>query len=208
MDKLTVEDLKVGAKIKIGAEYSKEFGFEPGEIIELVEGSFDEYNGLYEYTSNAPAIWNEQQKEFDSIFHLFGNDLEHIMDCEIATETQYLEYINKKPARFIKVTARFFSGLAGGRSESDMKDAEEISNYYSGIPLTNEIFEKCGFEYVKEAGLLCDKLHSIGADADGNSIFMPYCTNDKDCYIKMRYLHELQNAIYFFTKTELELTHL
>ena len=75
--------LEVGTKIKIGEKYANEHGFEPNEIIELVKGYFDEDNGLYCYTSTAPAIWNEDQKEFDSIFHLFGNDLENFMDCEV-----------------------------------------------------------------------------------------------------------------------------
>jgi hypothetical protein len=76
-------NLEIGTKIKIGKEYSKEYGFKEGEVIELIEGYFDEYNGLYCYTSNAPSIWNEQQKEFDSIYHLFGNDLERFLDCKI-----------------------------------------------------------------------------------------------------------------------------
>ncbi len=76
-------DLKVGTKIKIGKEYSKIFGYKSGEIIELVEGSFDEDNGLYCYTSHAPAIFNERANDWDSIYHLFGNDLEDFMDCEI-----------------------------------------------------------------------------------------------------------------------------
>ena len=76
-------NLKVGDKIKIGRIFAKHFNFEPGEIIELIEGEFDDYNGLYNFTSFAPAIWNEEQKEFDSIYHLFGNDLENFMDCEI-----------------------------------------------------------------------------------------------------------------------------
>ena len=84
MEKDLKEKLVVGAKIKIGEIYAKEhFIVESGEIIELVEGSFDEDNGLYTYTSIAPAIWNEDQKEFESIYHLFGNNLEHFYDCEI-----------------------------------------------------------------------------------------------------------------------------
>ena len=75
--------LEVGTKIKIGEKYAQEHGFEPNEVIELVEGSFDDYNGLYCFTSTAPAIWNEDLEEYDSIYHLFGNKLEHFMDCEV-----------------------------------------------------------------------------------------------------------------------------
>lgn len=80
---MSEEQLKVGTKIKIGEKYSKEYGFKPNEVIELVKGYFEEENGLYCYTSTAPAIWNEAQKEFDSIYHLFGNNLENFMDCSI-----------------------------------------------------------------------------------------------------------------------------
>ena len=75
--------LEIGTKIKIGEKYASKYGFEPNKVIELVEGYFEEHNGLYPYTSTAPAIWNEEEKEFYSIFHLFGNDLEHFMDCTI-----------------------------------------------------------------------------------------------------------------------------
>ena len=74
-------ELNIGDKIKIGEKYAKKFGFDPNEIIELVEGYFEEDNGLYTYTSTAPAIWNADQEEFDSIYHLFGNDLENFKDC-------------------------------------------------------------------------------------------------------------------------------
>lgn len=79
-------ELVVGTKIKIGKQYAEFHGVEPEEIIELVEGYFDEDNGLYCYTSTAPAVWNEVEQEFDSIYHLFGNDLENFMDCEIISD--------------------------------------------------------------------------------------------------------------------------
>lgn len=75
--------LEIGTEIKIGKSYAEQYGFEKGEIIELIEGCFDEDNGLYCYTSTAPAIWNADQDEFDSIYHLFGNNFENFMDCEI-----------------------------------------------------------------------------------------------------------------------------
>lgn len=77
------ENLIVGAKIKIGAEYSKEYGFAEGEIIELIEGHFEHDNGLYTEDQTAPSIWDEKQKDFDSIYHLFGNKFENFLDCEI-----------------------------------------------------------------------------------------------------------------------------
>lgn len=79
-----MEDLlQIGTKIKIGKNYSKDHGFKEGEIITLVDGEFEEENGLYAYTSNAPAVWNDYGEEFDSIYHLFGNSFENWMDNEI-----------------------------------------------------------------------------------------------------------------------------
>lgn len=79
------EKLVVGAKIKIGKLYAEKFGFDEGQIIELVLGYFEHDNGLYTETQITPAIWDEHQKEYDSIYHLFGNNLENFLDCEIIT---------------------------------------------------------------------------------------------------------------------------
>lgn len=75
--------LKVGTKIKIGQQYAAQFGFKEGQIIELVEGYFDYDNGLYTETQVSPSVWDDERQEFDSIYHLFGNALEHWLDCEI-----------------------------------------------------------------------------------------------------------------------------
>lgn len=78
-----IEKLKVGAKIKIGRKYADEYGFEEGQVVELVEGVFEYDNGLYVEDRTAPAIWDENRKEFDSIYHLFGNNLEDFLDCKV-----------------------------------------------------------------------------------------------------------------------------
>lgn len=90
MSKEELEDLLVvGAKIKIGSKYAKAIGgLKAGEVITLVEGYFDCENGLYCTTETAPSIWNENAKEFDSIYHLFGNNFENFMDCKILTNDQ------------------------------------------------------------------------------------------------------------------------
>lgn len=77
--------LKVGDKIKIGNKCAEEScgRFSAGDIITLVEGSFEHDNGLYTEHLKEPAIWNDELHEFDSIYHLFGNDLEDFLDCEI-----------------------------------------------------------------------------------------------------------------------------
>ena len=75
--------LIVGACIKIGDQCAEICGLEVGKIITLIEGYFEDDNGLYTYTEQAPAIWNESEKDFDSIYHLFGNKLEYFLDSEI-----------------------------------------------------------------------------------------------------------------------------
>lgn len=78
------ELLQVGTKIIIGTKCQKELPyFEVGETLELVEGHFEYDNGLYTEDQTAPSIWDEKRKDFDSIYHLFGNDLEDFADCEV-----------------------------------------------------------------------------------------------------------------------------
>lgn len=84
MDKNQLEPLLiVGAKIKIGKQYSKEHGLESGQVITLIEGYFDYENGLCTSSVTSPSIWDEDSKDYESIYHLFGNDLENWMDCKI-----------------------------------------------------------------------------------------------------------------------------
>lgn len=79
--------LKVGTKIKLGEKCCSECfpneSFKSGDIIELVEGYFEYDNGLYTDTQTAPSIWNEDMKEFDSIYHMFENDLSGFLDSEV-----------------------------------------------------------------------------------------------------------------------------
>lgn len=78
------EKLVVGAKIRIGKTYAEHTGYyKGGEIVELVEGYFDYDNGLYTETQTAPSVWGEADKDYSSIYHLFDNDLQNFMDCEI-----------------------------------------------------------------------------------------------------------------------------
>jgi hypothetical protein len=79
------EALIVGAKVKIGKEYAERIGkfFEAGQIIELVEGHFENDNGLFVENQTAPSWWYAEEEDFESIYHLFGNNLELFMDCEV-----------------------------------------------------------------------------------------------------------------------------
>lgn len=81
---LNTLNLKVGTEIRIGEEYAKRFKqFKTGKVITLVEGCFEYDNGLYCQDIYTPSYWDGKAKEFDSIYHLFGNKLEDFMDCEI-----------------------------------------------------------------------------------------------------------------------------
>lgn len=87
------EKLIVGARIQLGEHFCKDsYGWIPGEVITLVLGSFEHDNGLYTQDDFCPAVWDEKQKDYDSIYHIFGNDLENFKDCVILPES---EYINK-----------------------------------------------------------------------------------------------------------------
>ncbi len=79
------EKLIVGAKIRIGKEYSifSYNRFKEDEIIELTNASFEYDCDLYISYIDTPAIWCDKQKDYDSIYHLFGNEFEYFFDCEI-----------------------------------------------------------------------------------------------------------------------------
>lgn len=83
--KFLEDNLIVGARIKIGPKYAEMFGFESGEVIELINGHFEYDNGLYTEDQQCPAVYDESLNDYDSIFHLFGNDFEHWLDNEILT---------------------------------------------------------------------------------------------------------------------------
>ena len=107
MNKNLEKQLVPGAKIKIGKEYER---LHSGcssciipcknklihkNVIELVTGRFDHENGLFTETLESPAIWCEEAKDYESIFHLFGNDLEDFKDCNILDrKTKYYGHIS------------------------------------------------------------------------------------------------------------------
>ncbi len=92
MSKELESKLTVGTSIKLGKDYCKHTPKDAGKIITLVNGYFEYDNGLYDETHEAPSVWNNKLKEFDSIYHMFGNDLSGFRDCEIvATQSQDLQ---------------------------------------------------------------------------------------------------------------------
>ena len=87
---LTIEEqqalekkLIIGAKIRLGKEFKEFCEWDGDDIITLVDGTFEYDNELYTEYQSSPAIWNEDDNEYDSIYHLFGNHFEHFFDCEI-----------------------------------------------------------------------------------------------------------------------------
>ncbi|WP_313568803.1 hypothetical protein [Acetoanaerobium noterae] len=78
--------------------YCEEYGREDllGEIIMLTPQTFEYDNGLYTEYQESAGIYNEEEGEPESIYHLFGNKLENILDCELIPATEEdLEIINK-----------------------------------------------------------------------------------------------------------------
>ncbi len=49
---------------------------------------FEDDNGLYCFDIECPGIFNAKEEEADSIYHLFGNKLEWLMDCTFIKGTQ------------------------------------------------------------------------------------------------------------------------
>jgi hypothetical protein len=78
--------LIIGTKIKIGKECAEETGLNEADILELVEGHFEYDNGLYTEGQTAPSVWDDKSKDWDSIYHLFGNDLNMFLDSKILGE--------------------------------------------------------------------------------------------------------------------------
>jgi hypothetical protein len=77
------ERLIIGATVTIGAKCAAVTGMKAGSNITLIEGHFEHDNGLYTEDQTAPSVWSEEDKDFNSIYHMFGNDLEYFLDCEI-----------------------------------------------------------------------------------------------------------------------------
>lgn len=111
---------------------------------------------------------------------------------------------------YIQVTARFFSGLAGGRPLSELSPDDEISIYHNPIPLTPEILEKAGFGLLKKAttqkwvkyGIHPFEL-KIGAKRDSYPF---YLQGYKFYPYPLYYLHQLQNLYFALTGNELKIS--
>lgn len=98
---------------------------------------------------------------------------------------------------------KFFPKTDNGYFKATARDIQ-YAEEFEPIPLTEEILLKCGFEYVEEVFSYCCKFHNIYISTIGEFIFAPFCTNDSDCLVKIKYLHQLQNLYFALTGQELE----
>lgn len=78
--------MKIGDRIVFGEVYCEKTGspYLLNQTIMLTPQYFEEDNGLYTYQVECPGIPPiEEDEEPESIYHLFGESLEGIYDCEI-----------------------------------------------------------------------------------------------------------------------------
>ena len=84
----------------------------------------------------------------------------------------------------------------------------EAHKFYEPIPITPEILERCGFEKINTNGTADDEYYFINP-SNGLRVFktsngIETQVHGYDDWIKVKYLHQLQNIFYFLTGTELE----
>jgi hypothetical protein len=89
----------------------------------------------------------------------------------------------------------------------DLEETQDTIEDYErvkGIPLNEDWLLKFGFEWCNEAVGYFDKDHAAYFMYP-NVQFHPFCTNDKDCWIELQYVHQLQNLCFVLTGKELEI---
>lgn len=89
-------NIERGDSVKFGEKWCREHRREDlvNKVVKLTPQWFEEDNGLFTYYSECPGIYDEECEEADSIYHLFGNNFENFMDCELikGTEADVAEY--------------------------------------------------------------------------------------------------------------------
>lgn len=120
-------ELKSGDKIKFGIVYCNKTGRSEllNKTIMLTPQSFDEDNGLYSYESECPGICIDDEP--DSIYHLFGNDLEDFYDCELIPATEEdLKMLDEARRVEEETIAKYYSDMADFFERENAKAIKEI----------------------------------------------------------------------------------
>ncbi len=107
--------MKSGDKIKFGKKWCEEMGEEHllGKTIMLTPQIFEYDNGLYSEEQECPGIYNKEAQESDSIYHLFGNNLESFYDCELIPATEEdLKMIEEQKGNEEEEIARQYGDMA------------------------------------------------------------------------------------------------
>lgn len=152
------ELLVVGTQIRLGETYCAENpGHTAGTVITLVEGTFDHDNGLYSESQFSPSVWDAEHGEFDSIYHLFDNDLSGFMDCEIVmpaappppaqAEQQYFYRVNECTAIDSKSDLCICWHDQGTGPFPDAKPDDETPSNWRAKPVavSDAPCDKCGY---------------------------------------------------------------
>lgn len=91
-----------------------------------------------------------------------------------------------------------YKGLQNTEAEGVRNSLFAYDEIYP-VELTAELLQEFGFDFIPELIAYCSKHHCVYERADFFTIH-PFCTNDEDCHVNVKYLHELENWI-FATET-------
>lgn len=120
------ELLVVGTQIELGKEYcNNSHRFSPGQIITLIEGWFEYENGLYTEDQSAPSIFDQEGREFDSIYHLFGNNLENFADCKVVPD--------ERDSKIVELSARIIELVTACEAVKHALENHDISGHVQFI---------------------------------------------------------------------------
>lgn len=82
-------EIERGDSIVLGEKYCQENSREDlnGKTVKLTPQYFEDENGIYSYFNEYPGVYNEENEEAESIYHLFRNNFENFKDCELIKGT-------------------------------------------------------------------------------------------------------------------------
>lgn len=125
-------------------------------------------------------------------------------DLRVGNFIKFNNHLEKE--KIVQVNLRFFASWAGGRNPDEMKVDEEISNYYTEIELTPDILQRCGFDW----SIYHQAFHKENFELDINECYPKgyalcrFKRTGEPVVPNLFYLHQLQNAYYVLTGSELD----